>query len=334
MINLLNRIYKCLWLDKLKLNLLISFLITVVLVLGCQQPTTQPHQGCQLIDHSSGTTCIPNDWERLVALDSVSLEDAMALEIVPIGAVTSNLSSFLAEKLAKVTNIGKQGEPSLEGILRLKPDLVIGIDAYQNLYRQLQQIAPSLLFTFEHSGKWKEIFLEIAQVLGKTDKAHQVLKSYEARLAQFQEQMGDRLNQIQVSVIRIYPEQISIYLRESFPGTILEDAGLLRPSFQDLGVKEAMAIAHNPIQMFISPELLHYADGDVIFVWTAENESEINQNAQTKFRELQESPLWQQLNAVKRGQVYQVPDYWIGSGPLAANLVIDDLFKYLTTNRV
>jgi iron complex transport system substrate-binding protein len=39
--------------------------------------------------------------------------------------------------------------------------------------------------------------------------------------------------------------------------------------------------------------------------------------------------LWQQLNAVKQGKVYQVPDYWIGYGPLAANAVIDDLYKYI-----
>mgnify|MGYP005839995481 CR=1 FL=1 len=81
--------------------------------------------------------------------------------------------------------------------------------------------------------------------------------------------------------------------------------------------------------MFISPELLSLADGDVIFIWTAENESELNQNAAEKLKELQNNPLWQQLKAVQQGRVYQVPSYWIGSGPVAADLVINDLFKYL-----
>ncbi|PSB23096.1 iron-siderophore ABC transporter substrate-binding protein, partial [filamentous cyanobacterium CCP2] len=40
-------------------------------------------------------------------------------------------------------------------------------------------------------------------------------------------------------------------------------------------------------------------------------------------------PLWSTLSAVQQGRVYEVPGYWIGDGPIAANAVIDDLFKYL-----
>ncbi|UKO96864.1 hypothetical protein [Nostoc sp. UHCC 0870] len=41
-------------------------------------------------------------------------------------------------------------------------------------------------------------------------------------------------------------------------------------------------------------------------------------------------PLWKQLNAVQAGKVYKVENsYWGGSGYIAANLVLDDLFKYL-----
>lgn len=316
---------------RAKLNLLLIFIITLSLAIGCQSQITQSNPDCQITQYSSSTTCVPKQWERLVTLDTVSLEDSLALGLVPTGAVTSNLSSFLGEKITEVKNVGKPGEPSLESIFKLKPELIIGIDSYQNLLPQLKQIAPSLLFTFEHSGKWKEIFLNIGQVLGKTEKANQVLDKYYDHLAEFKNQMGAQ--QIQVSVVRIYPEQISLYLRDSFAGTILQDAGLSRPSFQDLGAEEALQIAKNPIQMFISQELLHYADGDVIFIWTAENESEINQNAKAKLQQLQNDPLWQQLKAVQKGQVYQVPDYWIGNGPLAAELVINDLFKYLIDNK-
>ncbi|NJL39090.1 MAG: ABC transporter substrate-binding protein, partial [Leptolyngbyaceae cyanobacterium SM1_4_3] len=92
---------------------------------------------------------------------------------------------------------------------------------------------------------------------------------------------------------------------------------------------DAQRIANNPIQISISRELLSQSDGDVLFVWTAENEAEANQKAQKNLEELQHDPLWKTLDVVQKNKVYFVPSYWIGAGPIAANAVIDDLFKYL-----
>lgn len=132
-----------------------------------------------------------------------------------------------------------------------------------------------------------------------------------------------------ISVIRIYPDGISLYLRDSFPGTILADVGLPRPPSQNLSATEAEKMAKNPIQKLISQELIPQADGDIIFIWTGENTVAGKQEAQQQLTQLQGDPLWQQLDAVKNGRVYQVPSYWIGSSAIAANLVIDDLFQYL-----
>lgn len=142
--------------------------------------------------------------------------------------------------------------------------------------------------------------------------------------------MGDR--HPTVSVIRIYPNSISLYLRDSFPGTVLQDAGLSRPATQDLNAADSLRLVNNPIQASISQELLDQADADVLFVWTAENRREANQEAQQALAALQNNPLWKSLSVVQRNQVYFVPSYWIGSGPIAANLILDDLFKYLVEN--
>jgi len=45
--------------------------------------------------------------------------------------------------------------------------------------------------------------------------------------------------------------------------------------------------------------------------------------------ELKAQPLWSKLDVVQRDRVYEVPEYWIGSSPISANLILDDLFKYL-----
>ncbi|NJO50244.1 MAG: iron chelate uptake ABC transporter family permease subunit [Leptolyngbyaceae cyanobacterium RM2_2_4] len=299
-----------------------GLLVTLTDFLGRSTPAD-----CTPVDPVAGTTCVPNPFERLITLDGVAFEDAIALGIKPIATVFSNLSPHLNSQLDKVENIGQTGEPSLENVLALNPDLIMGLDSYQPIYAQTSKIAPTVLFEFEHSGQWKEVFQTISQMLGREDTAQQVMDDYNKRLEEFKAKMGDR--RPIVSVVRIYPNSINLYLRDSFPGTVLQDAGLARPSAQDVSAADAQRIANNPIQISISRELLSQSDGDVLFVWTAENEAEANQKAQKNLEELQHDPLWKTLDVVQKNKVYFVPSYWIGAGPIAANAVIDDLFKYL-----
>lgn len=311
-------------------------LVTLGFVIACQDSSSTISSelmrvDCTTVDHAAGITCVPHSIERLVTLDSVTFEDAIALSLPPVATVFSSLSSHLSDYLDGVENIGQQGEPNLESVLALNPDLILGLDFHQSIYDQISQIAPTALFEFEHSGQWKEVFQTIGAALGKNDAVQQVMDDYYQRLEEFKGAMGDRINQrpLSVSVVRIYPDSINLYLRDSFPGMVLQDAGLSRPASQDLSAEEGQRMANNPIQMAISRELLPQADADVMFIWVAENEAEGNQTAMEKLEELQADPLWKQLKVVQQNRVYQVPSYWIGSGPIAANLIIDDLFKYL-----
>ncbi|NCJ07453.1 ABC transporter substrate-binding protein [Synechococcales cyanobacterium C] len=301
----------------------------VSLVVACQ-PQAEEEIGaapCRVVTHAAGTACIPESIQRLVTLDGVTFEYAIAAGLSPIGTAVSGLMDHLAEQVTQVENVGVSGEPNLERVLALKPDLIVGLDYNQSAYAQASQIAPTLLFEFEHSGQWKTVFQQFAAALNQAEVAQQTLADYEARLATFKAQMGERLNTLQVSVVRIYPDTINLYLRDSFVGIILQDAGLARPPAQNIGAEEATARFGNPIQTSISRELLAQADGDVIFVWTSENTPEAAATAQQNLQSLQQDPLWQQLKAVQAGRVYQVPSYWIGSGPIAANAVVGDLLK-------
>lgn len=316
-------------------GVLVLALLTVGLVVACQGGSltvSEKSTNCTPVEHAAGTTCVPSLFERLITLDSVAFEDAIALGIKPIATVFSNLSSHLQDHLNGVENIGQTGEPSLEKVLTLNPDLILGLDSYQPIYAQTSQIAPTVLFELGYSGQWKEVFQTISEALGQAEVGKQVMDDYYKRMEEFKAAMvgaAPEKRQPKVSVVRIYPDSINLYLRDSFPGTVLQDAGLARPSAQDLGADEAQRIANNPIQMSISRELLSQVDGDVLFVWTAENEAEANQEAQKRLEELQNDPLWKTLNVVQNNQVHFVPSYWIGSGPLAANAIADDLFRYL-----
>ncbi|MCU0571201.1 MAG: iron-siderophore ABC transporter substrate-binding protein [Oculatellaceae cyanobacterium Prado106] len=313
--------------------------LAIALITACQRtaPESNPvrfgatRQDCAIVQHLAGETCVPLHPQRVVALDSSALELLLSLGIKPIGATLSDSFALqLQQDLTEMTNIGQAGEPNLEKVLALKPDLILGWEYYETLYPQISQIAPTLLFTMEHSGAWKETFLSVAQMLQKQAVAESVLAAYSRRLEIFKQQMGDRLQQIQVSVVRVYPDQITLYLKDSFCGVILQDAGLQRPDAQNISAPEAQQQFGNAIQKSISREVLSQADGDILFLWTGENTLQANQQAQKALAKLKADPLWQPLDAVQHNQIYQVPGYWIGIAPIAANLVIDDLFRHLT----
>ncbi|WP_228055017.1 TroA family protein [Gloeocapsopsis crepidinum] len=117
------------------------------------------------------------------------------------------------------------------------------------------------------------------------------------------------------------------YLKSSFGGSILEDAGLKRPPAQDIETKGAN-------QRRIDKEVISLLDADVMFVWTYGYTSAIAQEAQTALKRLKTDPFWLSLNVVQQNRVYEVPaSYWAGFGPLAANLVVDDLFKYFLVEK-
>lgn len=284
--------------------------------------------GCHMVRHLKGETCVPNNPQRVIVLGG--LDNALSLGIKPIGSDgVDQYEFYLKEKIDGIENVGGNNAPSIEKILALKPDLILAEEYVAADYNALSNIAPTVLIPFEHSGQWKEVFMRHAEALGKTAEAKKVMDNYYARLEDFKQQMGTRAAETEVSIVRVYPTHVNLYLKDSFCGTVVADAGLSRPPAQNMTASEAKTLFGNSIQHTISREKLQDADGDVIFLWTYDGQDETVQQTQAEKEKLKVDPLWSTLTAVQQERVYEVPGYWIGSGPIAANAVIDDLFKYL-----
>jgi iron complex transport system substrate-binding protein len=316
-----------------RLFFVILMLFTLWQTVGCHAPARPVVQtACYEVKHAVGSTCVPRTIQRLVTLDAASFENAIALGFKPIGTVLAEQSTpYLENQQLAATNIGQMGTPSLERILTLHPDLIVGLNYHEEIYAQLSQIAPTLLLEFGHSGEWKSFFQNFSDALNRSAIAQQIMQTYNDRLQTFKGRLKSARPEI--SVVRIYPDSLSLYLRDSFAGVILNDAGLDRPQAQNLSASEAQALFGNEIQAIVSVELIEQADGDILFLWTSENTAAADETAQKKLLELRSSHLWKGLKAVQNNRVYQVPSYWIGSGPLAANALIDDLFKYLSQDK-
>jgi iron complex transport system substrate-binding protein len=314
-------------------RLLLCAILAMLITVACAgdhsstQSFSTPSSDCRAIQHALGETCVPLRPQRIVTVDSTLFENVLALGIEPIATVVPSVDApHIRAKAESISGLGSEGEANLEKVLELKPDLILGTDYQKQVYPPLSQIAPTVMAKFTHSGDWKEIFTLTGNAVGQSEKAKQVMDDYYKRLERFKQQMGNRLSQTKVSIACVYPDSITIYTTAGFNGTILQDAGLARPSSQALdAVATQQRDGESPIQYRISEERFDYADGDVIFLIATRRDSGVNE----MLNRLKADPLWSRLSAVQQGKIYEVPDYWIGSGPIAANLVIDDLFKYL-----
>jgi iron complex transport system substrate-binding protein len=269
-----------------------------------------------------GETCVPLDSLRVVTLCDIG--NALALGIKPVGShIPQDVHSYLNGKLAGITDIGILGEANLEIIVSLKPDVILAEYPYQKgIYHLLKQIAPTVMVEMQGSKDWKKYFMKQAEALGKLDKAEQLMAEYYAKLKKLMDEMGGRLQQMTVSVIRVTESGVAPYLSDTFCSVILQDAGL-----------NLIPEPGSGNSWLISKENISDLDADVIFMWTYGYQTAIAENARTALEKLKTDPLWLKLNAVQKSNIYEVPSYWIGSSILAANAVIDDLFKYLVQNQ-
>ena len=310
-------------------------ILVVVAIAACNNNTpTEPNsastENCRVIQHAMGETCVPLNPQRIVTLDSGMLEAALALDQKPVGSPFD----FVIPSVDKegIVDLGDSEAINLERVLALKPDLILGLAEYAPPYSQLAQIAPTVLIDFEHSGEWKEDFAFVGEVLGESEEVEQVMSDYYQWAKEFKQKMNASIDNSKsepssdvVSVVRIYPTHINLYTKAGFIGTVLEDAGLSRPPSQDLDLQETERLTGDTIQYTISKEVIDKADGDAMFVIV----TSWNPEAKDLLASLKADPLWSKLEAVEQGKVYEVGDYWIGNGPIAANAVLDDLFEYL-----
>lgn len=301
----------------------VVFALAALVVTGCGGSAAEPGSAgaggaSRTVQHAMGSTEITGNPTRVVVLDTGELDSVLALGVTPVGAVRADantgLQSYLAERTQGVEMVGTIIEPNLEAIATLQPDLILSNKVrHEDLYDQLSGIAPTV-FAENVGVAWKENFLLAGEALDKREEAERILADYEQKAEQVGQQFGDPAA-LRVSMLRFIPTGIRLYGEGSFIGTILSDAGFARPQSQQV----------DKTFVEISREQLSLADGDLLFYASL---------GETEQDSLTTGPLWQSLDAVSSGRAHEVPDdlWYLGIGPIAADLVLDDMKGFATTS--
>lgn len=303
--------------------------------------TDQATTPCRLVSHALGQTCVPLHPQRIATLTDVDFVNVLLLGIRPIATVfytnPSDVPFYLQGKLDQVQVLGTNAQPSIERMLQIKPDLVLGIEhTVLPISTLLSRIAPTVAGSWQGTSSWRDYFNFVAEVLDKKAEAQAAWAHYDQRIRELQvalgiDKTGDRIGSEKREPLKIEPLKISVFhiccgalhvdTKNSFNGSILADVGFRRPQSQDVIVEGGLE--------FISEEMIPEIDADVIFIPTDPKDRDSSQ----RLAQLMQKSLWKRLKAVKQNRVYFV-DYhiWRSANLFAAEGVIDDLFKYLVNS--
>jgi iron complex transport system substrate-binding protein len=309
--------------------------LTLILITACYSKYPQKINSshlkvatseCRIIQHQLGKTCLPLNSQRLIVTDEDTMEAALALGLKPLAAGEPNIGGIkrihLTEKAEGIQSLGKQSQLNLERMIKLHPDLILGFEISPEDYQIFSQIAPTVSIEYVQAG-WKDAFIRIGKILGKSEVASRAIADYQQRVDKLRNALGQKLEKTKVSVSQFYGERQNLpefRSQFSFPGSILQDIGLALPDSQ--------IQVTNPNQTFVSVSLekVDLLDADILFIALDSSDTK----AEESLRKYSSNPLWQQLSVFQNHQIYTVDGvHWIFGNILSANLVLDDLFKYL-----
>lgn len=258
-------------------------------------------QETRTIEHAAGTTEVPADPQRIVTTtDQNALLPLLELGITPVGSAglldTDGSTSFRRTEgfdTSGVTFTGPYGEPNLEAVAALGPDLVVGYEFDEEFYDDLSDLAPTVLVQV-FDRPLTEALEQFAEVVGAEERAAELRSAYDARIAELQDLLGERLDTLSVSVISA-GDPGTFYRADvgQAMGTVVDDLGLTL-------VEEQAADDGSEAN---STERLTGRDADVVLVVDYSGEqSEPDPGTAA----ILDNPLYERLAAVEAGQAHVI----------------------------
>ena len=269
------------------------------------------------IVHDFGTTELKKAPKRIVILDNLYGEILDPLHITPVGATTGQADSQEFSTLfkkqykdAKVVSVGWQGNPDLDKIAELKPDLILMTGEQEDLYEELSEIAPTVGYQINTDENWDyhETSLKVAEIFDKRDEMKKDLDRVDAREAVFAENVKAKFGNQKLMYLRVTDNDIRYYAYGHF-GYLYDTYHFNR------------AETFNPDDMFqvIDPDKLKDINPDLLIVQADSQELLDNK--------LKNTPVWTSLKAVQNNKVIYADysTYMLGFGIVSQEAIMKQI---------
>lgn len=272
------------------------------------------------LDTAYGAVSLDGTPQRVMVLTETALDTALALGVKPVGTLAtrggSGVANYLKDKAGPIAMAGTSREVNLEAVLQLQPDLILAApDLTRDLYAKLSLMAPTLVPKGNAFDAWRDVTTFYAEALGKRAEAEAYLEQIDARIAALKKQIKPG---VVASVVRWNPQGPILMSNRLFVGQLLGQLG-----FESTAL--ARSLTEKPHSDTLSLENLSQVDGDWLFLAT------LNPDGEKALQQARRQPAFERLNAVSHGKLLSVDgQVWSsGSGPLAAQIVLDDVEKAL-----
>lgn len=211
-------------------------LVTLPLTAGAQDCA----DGLRSFDHAAGTSCVPVDPQRIVALhDQNGLLPLMELGVVPIASLGHILSDGTeifrrmdGYDTSAVAWIGTYNGPiDAEAVASMEPDLIVASPFPPDAPEFLGDIAPVVVIDM-FNNPLDVALMQFADLVNRTERAEELQAAFEARAGEVRALLGPALATTTASFLTYDAEDDRFYPANPTQamGMVLRALDPLRPA--------------------------------------------------------------------------------------------------------
>ena len=275
------------------------------------------------LETAYGTLEVNDSPERVVTLYEGALDAALAVGVMPVGAVTTRGGDNVAEYVEAHFNdqrpdiVGTTREINIEAVLAQQPDLILAAAQLPEAqYQLLSRIAPTVVPVAQplSLGSWRAEARLYGQALNREAAIEDAIDTVDQRVSQLAAAIDDASAGGTAVVARWLPNGPMVMSTELIATGLLAQVGL---DVHDAGLVQE----GRPHSDILSLENLSQVDGDWLFLAT------LNADGQKALDAAKQSNAFTRLNVVQQHQVVPVNgQLWSSAnGPLAAQAILDDI---------
>lgn len=272
--------------------------------------------------HAAGTTRSLTPQRIVTTTDQNALLPLLELGVKPVGSAglladdgTQTFRRTEGFDTSGAEFTGPYGEPNVEKVLTLDPDLVVGYEFDEDDYDDLSRVAPTVLVQI-FDRPLTDALLEFGDLVGRRAEAEQMQQEYEQRIADLREALGGRTETLSVSV-----------LGAGDPGTFdrVDVGQAIGTVMDDLDLPRVPAQLADDGQQASSLEQLETRSADVVLVVDFSGDGQ-----DPGIGALLDSPTYTRLPAVQAGQTHVVDGTrTVGAAWARMGAFLDVLEEYL-----
>lgn len=319
------------------IRLRVAAVVAAALLLGACGTTENPSPGTgtsapgtgpvSVVDSRGKTISLPAPASKVVVLEWGEVEMLVTLGVQPVGVADAKgyATWVSAAKLGPdVKDVGTRGEPSVDAVVALQPDLVIMESWNPALVDQIEKYVPVLVAKGSDASRnlerMREDFTMIATAVGKTDAAQQVLGEFDAAVAAAKAKIAAAGNAGKgFAVADGWMQGSAVSIRMFGQGALVSQAAIA------VGLSNAWngeADAAWGLGTTDVEGLTAIKDADVHFFYNASDGTDVFAQG------LSGNDIWTSLRFVRENKLHKQPNgIWTFGGPASLRQFLDEMVK-------